>query len=189
VINGGNLKLNGIENGKISFINNEVHRADVYTNQGITIEFQNSPISIDELKSREKFYSQMIWIVNGLKFKEKFKLTTGIPDPESPLLNNYDFGIYTPLIFFRKGDINENKEIAVDLLPHHHIELKHIPISNICFKFNWINKHIVWFYSSSPVYLDFGDDFLYWMKCRKQIKDFWYIQKIKKTDFIMMHSN
>src|SRR4051812_6395999 len=48
-------------------ITNEIHRADVHTSKGVTLEFQNSPIAIEELKSREAFYLKLIWVVNGLK--------------------------------------------------------------------------------------------------------------------------
>lgn len=45
--------------------NGERHIADVKTSGGVVIEFQNSPIAQDELESREKFYANMLWIVNG----------------------------------------------------------------------------------------------------------------------------
>ncbi len=43
----------------------EKHIADVKTPHGLVIEFQNSPMSFEELASREAFYQEMIWIVNG----------------------------------------------------------------------------------------------------------------------------
>lgn len=55
--------------------NGEIHRADVKTDQGYVIEFQNSPIKPGECQSRENFYKKMIWIVNGvrrLRDKDKF---------------------------------------------------------------------------------------------------------------------
>ncbi|WP_236979976.1 competence protein CoiA [Membranihabitans maritimus] len=49
--------------------NNERHIADVYNpSKKLVIEFQNSPISIDELKSREQFYKRIIWVVNAIDF-------------------------------------------------------------------------------------------------------------------------
>lgn len=41
------------------------HIADVKTEHGRVIEFQNSPISEDERRSREEFYRPMWWVVNG----------------------------------------------------------------------------------------------------------------------------
>lgn len=55
--------------------NGEKHIADVKTDLGLVIEFQNSPIKLEERTSREKFYKNMLWIVNGnrrLRDKDKF---------------------------------------------------------------------------------------------------------------------
>ena len=41
------------------------HIADVRTDQGWVIEFQHSQIRPEERRSREAFYSRMIWVVNA----------------------------------------------------------------------------------------------------------------------------
>lgn len=46
-------------------ITGEKHIADVKTGQGWVIEFQNSPISPDERKSRDNFYQKIVWVING----------------------------------------------------------------------------------------------------------------------------
>lgn len=46
-------------------ISNEKHIADIETTHGLVIEFQSSPISFQERESRELFYKNMIWVVNG----------------------------------------------------------------------------------------------------------------------------
>lgn len=38
------------------------HRADVLTPDGTVLEFQHSPISLDDIEKREQFYNDMIWI-------------------------------------------------------------------------------------------------------------------------------
>ena len=43
----------------------EKHIADVKTPFGLVIEFQHSPIEQMEVESRETFYGNMIWIVDG----------------------------------------------------------------------------------------------------------------------------
>jgi len=42
-----------------------IHRADILNSKGTILEFQNSPISEDQIISRENFYENMIWIFNG----------------------------------------------------------------------------------------------------------------------------
>lgn len=44
---------------------NEKHIADVKTKNSKVIEFQNSPITQEESASRERFYKNMFWVVNG----------------------------------------------------------------------------------------------------------------------------
>ena len=43
----------------------EKHIADVKTQSGLVVEVQHSPISEQELRSREHFYGHMIWIVDA----------------------------------------------------------------------------------------------------------------------------
>jgi len=49
--------------------NGERHFADVKTVHGRVLEFQNSPISEQERRSREELYRPMWWIVNGQRLK------------------------------------------------------------------------------------------------------------------------
>src|ERR1041385_5779332 len=47
----------------------ELHIADVKTHDGWFIEFQPSPISPEERRSREAFYQSLIWVVDGTTLK------------------------------------------------------------------------------------------------------------------------
>jgi len=49
--------------------NGEKHVADVKTKSGIVLEIQHSSLRRDERESRETFYQNMIWIVNGRRRK------------------------------------------------------------------------------------------------------------------------
>ena len=46
-------------------VGGEKHISDVKTPFGLVIEFQHSPIEPMELQSREDFYKNMIWVVDG----------------------------------------------------------------------------------------------------------------------------
>ena len=48
------------------------HRADVRTDRGVVIELQHSHISVEEAQKREAFYKNMIWVINGNDFEERF---------------------------------------------------------------------------------------------------------------------
>lgn len=47
----------------------ERHYADVKTEKGLVLEFQNSPIKPAERRSREAYYKNMLWVVNGARLK------------------------------------------------------------------------------------------------------------------------
>ena len=49
------------------------HRADIKS-RGMVIEVQNSPISPEEIREREHHYGEMIWIINGAEFYDRFEL-------------------------------------------------------------------------------------------------------------------
>ena len=51
----------------------EKHIADVKTSDGLVIEFQHSFIKPEESKSRELFYKNMIWLVDGTRLSRDFK--------------------------------------------------------------------------------------------------------------------
>ncbi len=60
----------------------ERHIADVKTPSGLVLEFQHSPILPTEVKSREDFYQQMIWIVDGCRNElDKNYFSLSIPKP------------------------------------------------------------------------------------------------------------
>ncbi|ABM32288.1 competence protein CoiA family protein [Paracidovorax citrulli] len=45
----------------------ELHIADVKTPHGLVVEFQHSTIHPDEVRARERFYGNMIWVVDGCR--------------------------------------------------------------------------------------------------------------------------
>ena len=72
----------------IAPVTGEKHIADVKNPYGLVIEFQNSQIKPEERLSREKFYGEMIWIVNGLRGdldESYFNMGLSGPIQENPL--------------------------------------------------------------------------------------------------------
>ena len=54
-------------------ITGEKHIADVKTKAGIVLEFQHSPITLEEHKSRNDFYKSIVWVVDGLRVKSNLQ--------------------------------------------------------------------------------------------------------------------
>jgi competence protein CoiA len=50
----------------------EKHIADVRTNHDLVIEFQRSPLDPQERASREHFYKNMVWVVDGTRLKKDY---------------------------------------------------------------------------------------------------------------------
>ncbi|MDO3641495.1 competence protein CoiA [Mucilaginibacter sp. L3T2-6] len=51
----------------------EKHIADICTDYGLVIEFQHSHIHPQERTSRENFYRNMVWVVDGTRLKNDYK--------------------------------------------------------------------------------------------------------------------
>lgn len=95
--------------------NANIHRADVFTPSGYTIEFQNSPIALAELNSREAFYPNLIWVLNGKKFKG-FKILKHLPDVDDPKLKDYEFCHSDHLSMVRKSEVMQGGPIQKYLI-------------------------------------------------------------------------
>ena len=52
--------------------NGEKHIADVKTPEGFVVEFQHSSIKQEEKLAREKFYKNMVWVVDGRRTKNDY---------------------------------------------------------------------------------------------------------------------
>lgn len=50
----------------------ELHIADIRTEHGLVIEFQHSHIKPEERISREKFYKNMVWVVDGTRLTRDY---------------------------------------------------------------------------------------------------------------------
>lgn len=61
--------------------NGQKHIADIFTPNGIVIEFQNSAISSSTIAEREKFYEKIIWVINAQTFKDNL-ITENITDQQ-----------------------------------------------------------------------------------------------------------
>ena len=163
----------------------ERHVADVKTDAGVVLESQNSPMSIAELRARERFYGRMLWILNG----ESFHCSIGesVPEPHCEFVQD--------IVCFPKGHIfwrkSENAEVAagrVDLLVevHSRREIKNEIDQNYAghHLFEWLRPRTVWFEATAPVYFDFGDDMVYHLQ---QYQRLWCVQCVTKASLVEAH--
>lgn len=116
------------------------HIADIFTRDNIIIELQNSPIQKPIIRKRETFYGErMIWIINGIHFKNNFST--------SKIQVNVDaeyFRFYRPQsVQYGKEDISKTKNR---------------------YRFTWSWSRKSWSNAQRYVFIDFGDDHLFWVK-------------------------
>lgn len=164
------------------------HRADIYTPCGTVIEFQNSPICIEELESREAFYPKLVWVLNGKKFKG-FRILKHLPDVDDPRLAGFEFCHSDHLSMIRKSELL-NRRGHVKALNFYHSELKKIPLTSYYYSFCWKHPHRVWYQSKCPIIVDLGGHFLYQLKQREQLTgNYAYLHMIPRKDFIAGYSS
>jgi hypothetical protein len=143
----------------------EKHIADVKTPNGIVFEFQNSPMQTEELRSRENFYGQVIWVVNGEKFRDNYTVLDRLPDPKAEFAEDLVFhqqSLNKPYFCYgrkdRNPDASESYRMGWILSPD---ELGEEGIQQLIDEaysgyhwFDWKHRREVWFASKQPVLLD-----------------------------------
>lgn len=161
----------------------EIHRADVLTPCGTTVEFQNSPISLKELKSREAFYPKLVWVLNGKKFKG-FRILKSLPDVADPKLDPFEFCHSDHLSLIRKSELLAGIT-KPKVLNFYHPEVKGIALTSFYYSFCWKQPHQVWYEATAPIIVDLGGHFLYQLKQRKQLSgNYAYLHLISRKAFV-----
>jgi len=126
------------------------HIADIQTNNGTIIEIQHSTISSKVIKERENFYKKMVWVIDGIKFKNNinFDYRYSIKNDMFEIIKNYKISVRKE---FKKSRIrdyetDEMKEynspiyyFGFDRIPE--IKLRELLKKN---KFSWLPELKEW---------------------------------------------
>ncbi len=150
--------------------NGEVHRADVKTQTGIVIEIQHSAITDEERLSREQFYGNLVWVIDGSGFKHNFDILHLLPAPDSELAKDVVWFKGTRQLqgaahglFWRLSENPEStkaKPGGVWIYGIHEIEEAVNNSYRGHHQYDWIRPRRTWLDATCPVYIDFGDDYL-----------------------------
>lgn len=152
----------------------EIHRADIKTANGIVIEVQHSSITDVERLSREIFYQNLVWVIDGRSFRENFDLYHQLPHPTSELakdlvwskakrgMNGSNGGMFYRLsemlledptvtkATLNWGRVHDTREIEAEMKNH----------ASDYFQYDWIRPRKTWLDATCPVYIDFGGELL-----------------------------
>ncbi len=152
----------------------EIHRADIKTPTGIYIEIQHSPMSDFERIAREKFYKNLIWIIDGRGFRKNFDIYHMLPAPESELAQDLVWskakrsmqGAAAGLFFRVSANQDYQPGATKETLRGGYIESIHTIKDKIeetyrgHHQYDWVRPRKTWLDAECPVYIDFGDDYL-----------------------------
>lgn len=120
------------------------HIADIQTQENVIIELQNSPIQKPIIRRREFFYGErMIWVINGKPFKDNFRYhrthrSVKLDEDEE---------------YFRRHNPLASQYGIVDTQTRK---------DEFNFAWSWCRRS--WTDVQRHVFIDFGDENLFWVK-------------------------
>lgn len=183
----------------------EIHRADVKTSTGIYIEIQHSSMSDAERKSREDFYQNLVWVIDGRAFRQNFDIYHILPDPKSELAQDLVWakasrpmqGAANGLFFsisrnqdhypgatkktLRSGWVESlqsiKSQVEASYSGHH--------------QYNWVRPRRTWLDARCPVYIDFGGHFLVKLEIydESELRCIRYVSKLRFVHDAMIEMN
>lgn len=152
----------------------EIHRADIKTPTGIIVEVQHSSMTDIERLSREEFYENLVWVVDGTRFRNNFDIYHMLPDPKSELaqdliwgkakrhMKGANSGLFYRLSEAQEEDSNATKSTVRGGWIHgiHEIEEQVHQTYTGFHQYDWVRPRKTWLEAKCPVYIDFGDEYL-----------------------------
>ncbi|MEM4986653.1 competence protein CoiA family protein [Collimonas sp. H4R21] len=152
----------------------EIHRADIKTSTGIIIEVQHSAMTDAERISRESFYGNLVWVIDGSTFRKNFDIYHLLPDPTSNFAQDLIWSKATRSmqgaargLFFRLSEaLLENPNATRATLKSgwihgiHEIEEQVNQAYRGHHQYDWVRPRRTWLDAKCPVYIDLGDNLL-----------------------------
>lgn len=146
----------------------EIHRADIKTPTGIVIEVQHSNMTDAERISREQFYGNLVWVIDGSTFKDNFDIFHLLPNPNSELAQDIAWFKGTRKmqgaargIFWRLSEHPESTKTKVGAVYMHFMYEIEDAVNSAYYghhQYDWVRPRRTWLEAECPVYIDFGGD-------------------------------
>lgn len=147
----------------------EKHIADIQLPSGLVVELQHSAMPLDEMRSREAFYGNMIWIVDAGPFLNNITIFDCLPDPSAPFVQDLKFASPVPqwrnsrvirsgfdtLMFFRRSEYTGGLQRLYS--GHEELSSYYPAFYRGHHLFLWMKAREVWYSTTKPTFLDFGD--------------------------------
>lgn len=129
-----------------------------------------------ERQSREAFYRNLVWVIDGSGFRDNFDVYHMLPDPAAPIAADLVWAKATREmqgaargLFFRLSEARSDypeREITKANLSFGSIYSLHDIRAEVeqayrgHHQYDWVRPRRTWLDAACPVYIDFGDDFL-----------------------------
>lgn len=133
-----------IQNREVVMNKNGIkHFADIFTNNQIIIELQNSNISSETIRERELFYGdRLLWVINAGRYRDHIRVH---PNKEiEKLLSGIKPKYWYYEIFLSDDYINDFLSTSKE------------------FTFSWKYPIRSWLNSKRPVFLDINENYMLW---------------------------
>lgn len=175
----------------------EIHRADVKTPTGIVIELQHSSMSDEERISRENFYQNLVWVLDGSVFAQNFDIYHMLPAPDSAIAQDIVWSKAKRHmegsnrgLFFRVSEAREDDPMATKATVrggwiHSLRDIEEEVALSYCghHQYDWVRPRKTWLDAKCPVYIDFGNQHLVKL-CTYDESGLQCIQLVAKRKFI-----
>ncbi len=151
----------------------EIHRADLRTANGVVVEFQHSSITDAERVSRELFYQNMVWVIDGSKFQKNFDIYHRLPHPASDIAQDIVWakatrgkkgaatGFFFQMVDPYQTDPSVSKHERAKLGGWIHsireVERELEQAYRGHHQYDWVRPHRTWLDAKTPVYIDIGE--------------------------------
>ena len=124
--------------------------------------------------SRESFYHNLVWVIDGSAFRQNLDIYHLLPDPNSDLARDLVWAKATRQmqgaakgLFFRMSEaLLENPNVTKATLQSgwihgiHEIEKQVNQLYRGHHQYDWVSPRRTWLDVTCPVYIDFGEDWL-----------------------------
>jgi hypothetical protein len=140
----------------------------------------------EELFSREAFYGNMVWVVNGESFLKNIEIGAKLPCPDHPM--SRDMRIYLPrsgATDFMYYLVSENEPNATMVRVHGSRDCESFVEESYDghHLFIWKRPREIWYRSKVSVFLDFGGPMLWQLK-RFNMGPTRCLKSVSKASFI-----
>ncbi len=170
----------------------EKHIADIYIeSKDLVIEFQHSPINIEEIIARENFYKKMIWVIDLKDFSKNINFYDDIKEVFGETVE-YPWAIKEDAKYRqlkKEGKIEEAEKLRKDRSGWDYLQTLEKKYSQYSFRENyflmiWKYQHKRWDMASMPIFFDLNDAYIYFCIESIKVSNSFIVKRFLKEDFI-----